>query len=78
MSSVISSAITTLLRELETASEGPFGVMARTSWPTLNQVSGQSAYIADLVTVVEGVMEAVKPLVEQKKYLRNLLDKASR
>lgn len=52
--------------------------MARTAWPTLNQVSGQSAYVAELVTAVEGVLDAIKPLVEQKKYLRNLFDKASR
>jgi hypothetical protein len=76
--SVISSAITTLLRELESTSEPSFAVMARTAWPTLNQVSGQSAYVAELVMAVEGVLDAVKPLVEQKKYLRNLFDKASR
>jgi len=51
--------------------------MARTAWPTLNQVSGQSAYVAELVTAVESIMETIKPLIEQKKYLRNLFDKAS-
>lgn len=51
--------------------------MGRTAWPTLNQVSGQSAYVADLVTAVEGVVDAVRPLVEQKKYLKNLFDKTS-
>jgi len=75
--SVISSSITTLLRELESTSEPSFGVMARTAWPTLSQVSGPSAYVAELITAVEGVIDAIKPLVEQKKYLRNLFDKAS-
>jgi hypothetical protein len=76
--SVISSSITTLLRELESASEPSFGVMARTAWPTLNQVSGQSIYVAELAAAVEGIIDAIKPLIEQKKYLRNLFDKASR
>lgn len=75
--SVISSSITTMLRELDSATENSFGVMGRTAWPTLNQVSGQSAYVADLVTAVEGVVDAVRPLVEQKKYLKNLFDKTS-
>lgn len=66
-----------ILREIESATEGPFGVMGRTAWPTLSQVSGQSAYVADLVTAVEGVVDVVRPLVEQKKYLKNLFDKTS-
>ena len=76
--SVISSGITVLLRELEFATEPPFSTMARTAWPTLNQVSGQSAYVGELVNIVESVMDAIKPLIDQKKYLRNLFDKASR
>jgi len=53
--------------------------MARTSWTTgRNQVSGESAYVGDLVKAIEQVVEIVKPLVEQKKYLRNFFDKACR
>lgn len=52
--------------------------MARTAWSTLNQVSGQSAYTGEFVKAAEQVIEAIKPLVEQKKYLRNLFDKAYR
>ena len=59
-------------------SEPSFGVMARTAWPTLNQVSGQSVYVAELAVAVEGILDIIKPLIEQKKYLRNLFDKASR
>ena len=44
----------------------------------MNQVSGQSAYTGELVNSVEQVIELVKPLVEQKKYLRNLFDKTCR
>jgi hypothetical protein len=71
-------AIIIQLRELESACDPAFGAMARTSWTTLNQVSGQSAYTGELVKAAEQVMETVKPLVEQKKYLRNLFDKACR
>ena len=74
--SVISAAIIIQLRELESACDAAFATMARTSWTTSNQVSGQSAYAGDLVTAAEQVIEVIKPLVEQKKYLRNLFDKA--
>ncbi|KAJ7091114.1 Vps53-like protein [Mycena epipterygia] len=74
--SVISAGIVVQLRELEIACEPAFAAMTRSSWTTLKQVSGQSAYTADLVNAVEQVVESVKPLVEQKKYLRNFLDKA--
>ncbi|KAJ7077323.1 Vps53-like protein [Mycena belliarum] len=75
--SVISAAIVVQLRELEIACEPAFAAMARSSWANLKQVSGQSGYATDLVNAVEQVVESVKPLVEQKKYLRNFLDKAS-
>lgn len=74
--SVISAAIIIQLRELESACDAAFATMARTSWTTSNQVSGQSAYAGDLVNAAEQVIETIKPLVEQKKYLRNLFDKA--
>jgi hypothetical protein len=74
--SVISAAIIIQLRELESACDAAFATMARTSWTASNQVSGQSAYAGDLVNAAEQVIEIIKPLVEQKKYLRNLFDKA--
>lgn len=75
--SVISTAIIALLRELESSTESAFGAMSRTSWPTLNQVSGQSGYVGVLVGAIEAVVEATKPLIEKKTYMRNFLDKAS-
>ncbi|OSX65954.1 hypothetical protein POSPLADRAFT_1177410 [Postia placenta MAD-698-R-SB12] len=75
--SAISAAIQVMVRELESACDGPFSTMTRTSWASLKSVSGQSAYIDDLVGAVEQVVDTVRPLVEQKKYLRNFLDKAS-
>ncbi|KAJ8597452.1 hypothetical protein M405DRAFT_454042 [Rhizopogon salebrosus TDB-379] len=74
--SAISASITTLLRELEAACEGAFTTMSRMSWEKLDQVSGQSPYVDDLVQTVESFCETLKPLIEQKKYLRNFFDKA--
>jgi vacuolar protein sorting-associated protein 53 len=71
-------AIIVQLREIDFACDPAFGTMSRTLWPNLKQVSGQSPYAGELVLAVEQVIEVVKPLVEQKKYLRNLFDKTCR
>jgi len=76
--SVISSAILVLLRELEASIEQPLLTMQRTSWTTVDTVSGESAYIGELVLAVEEVVSVVRDHIEQKKYLRNFFDKASR
>lgn len=52
--------------------------MSRTAWGSQNQVTGPSPYSGELVKAAEQLIESIKPLIEQKKYLRNLLDKASR
>jgi vacuolar protein sorting-associated protein 53 len=52
--------------------------MSRTSWSTVNQVSGQSPYTDELVKSAEQLVVVIKPLVEQKKYLKNFFDKACR
>ena len=77
-SSAISAAIGVMLRELESAIEPAFTVLSRTPWTTVKLVSGQSPYVQDLLNAIEQVGEAVKPLIEQKKYLRNFFDKAAR
>ncbi|KAH7913280.1 Vps53-like protein [Hygrophoropsis aurantiaca] len=74
--SVISAGITIHLRELDAACDAAFTTMSRIQWSTLSQVSGQSSYVTDLANMAEQVADAVKPMVEQKKYLRNFLDKA--
>ncbi|KAJ7217738.1 Vps53-like protein [Mycena pura] len=74
--SVISAAIVVQLRELEVSCEPAFTAMSRSAWGTLKQVTGPSIYVAELLNAIEQVVESVKPLVEQKKYLRNFLDKA--
>ncbi|KAF9523511.1 Vps53-like protein [Crepidotus variabilis] len=73
----ISTAINVLLREFETNCDPAFTALTRTSWSAVNQVSGQSPCTNDLVKAAEQVVELIKPLIEQKKYLRNFFDKAS-
>lgn len=75
--SVVSSAIMILLHELENATESFFTTLSRTTWSTVSLVSGQSAYVDDLLRTIENVTATAKPLIEQKRYLRNFLDKAS-
>ncbi|KAF8526023.1 Vps53-like protein [Hysterangium stoloniferum] len=75
--SVISASIVALLKELEAAIEPALVSMQRTSWITVENVSGESAYISDLVQGVQNVVNVIRDNVEQKKYLRNFYDKAS-
>lgn len=51
--------------------------MSRIAWANLSLVSGNSPYVDDLVQAIEHVVDTVKPLIDQKKYLRNLFDKAA-
>ncbi|KAI0645796.1 Vps53-like protein [Trametes meyenii] len=75
--SAISAAILAMLRELDSACESALTMLSRTPWATVKHVSGQSAYVEPLVKAIDEVAEIVKPLVEQKKYLRNFFDKAA-
>ncbi|KAN0103653.1 Vps53-like, N-terminal domain containing protein [Russula decolorans] len=75
--SVAFAAIVTLLRELEAVCEPALMSLTRTTWINHELVTGQSPYIGDLVRALESITEAIVPLVESKKYLRNFLDKAS-
>ncbi|KAN0091332.1 Vps53-like, N-terminal domain containing protein [Tylopilus felleus] len=75
--SVISAAINILLRELESACDGAFNTLSRVNWGAMNHVTGHSPFMDDITQAAEQVAESIKPLVEQKKYLRNFLDKAS-
>lgn len=78
MRSSISTAINVILREFESSCEPAFNALSRTSWSNVNQVSGQSPHASELVKAAEQVVELIRPLIEQKKYLRNFFDKASR
>lgn len=76
--SSISTAINAILREFEISCDSSFVTMSRTSWSTVNQVSGPSPYTDELVKSAEQLVVVIKPLVEQKKYLKNFFDKACR
>ncbi|KAG8863567.1 Vacuolar protein sorting-associated protein 53 [Tulasnella sp. 330] len=75
--SVISSAITVMLKEVESAVELGLAMMLRTQWGALTTVSGESPYVESIVRAVDTVVGSVRARVEQKKYLRNFYDKAA-
>ncbi|KAG9316811.1 Vps53-like protein [Chiua virens] len=75
--SVVSAAINVQLHELEIGCDGAFNTMSRVNWGAMNHVTGHSAFMDDITQATEQVTELIKPLVEQKKYLRNFFDKAS-
>lgn len=68
--------ITTILRELELACDPAFAAILKTPWRDLDNVSGRSAYIVDLVGSIKEVAECVRTRIESKKYIRNFADKA--
>jgi len=74
---VISSSITQVLRDLETTVEPFLLTMTRTTWSTIESVSGQQAHIIEMVATVDSFVEVTKSQLEQKKYLRNFYDKAA-
>jgi vacuolar protein sorting-associated protein 53 len=76
-SSVVSSAIIVQLRELEAALDPAFDSMSKSTWATIENVSGPSPYVSELVRGLDNVVSVINPLVEQKKYLRNFYDKAA-
>ncbi|WWC89216.1 uncharacterized protein L201_004134 [Kwoniella dendrophila CBS 6074] len=75
-STVISFCINTILRELEASCEPALAAILKTPWMHLENVSGRSAYIVDLVSSIKQVAEVVRTRVEGKKYIRNFADKA--
>ncbi|TYJ54567.1 hypothetical protein B9479_004795 [Cryptococcus floricola] len=75
-SSVISQSIAVLLRELEYSCEPAFSAILKTPWIHLENVSGRSAYVVDLVGSIKSVAEGVRARIEGKKYIRNFADKA--
>jgi len=70
------TAVVALLRELEAVCDPALTTLTRTTWINHELVTGQSPYIGDLLRALESITEAIVPLVESKKYLRNFFDKA--
>ena len=73
---VMTQCITVILRELEGACEPAFAAILKTPWMHLENVSGRSAYIVDLVGSIKQIAEGVRARLESKKYIRNFADKA--
>ena len=72
------AAIVALLRELEVVCDPALATLTRTTWINHELVTGQSPYVDGLIRTLESITEAIVPLVESKKYLRNFFDKAAR
>ena len=72
----MSQCITAMLRELEATCEPAFAAILKTPWMYLENVSGRSAYIVDLVGSIKQIAEIVRARLESKKYIRNFADKA--
>jgi hypothetical protein len=78
VTSVISVAISQLLRDLEQSTDPFFNTMSRTPWASIETVTGQMPYVIELTRVVDAFVEVIKTSIEQKKYLRNFYDRTSR
>ncbi|KAK4704757.1 vacuolar protein sorting-associated protein 53, partial [Phenoliferia sp. Uapishka_3] len=76
--STISSALLSILHELEMTIDGPFSQMARSPWRDAEFVSSESAYVSELTKLVGTVVGVVREGLEQKKYLRSVCDKIVR
>jgi len=72
----MAQCITALVRELESTCDPAFAAILKTPWMNLENVSGRSAYIVDLVGSIKQVAEVVRGRLESKMYVRNFADKA--
>lgn len=72
---VIAQCLGLVVRELEAAVEPSFAAMLRTPWKDLDNVSGRSAYIVDLVGSVKEIAAVVGTRIASPKYVRNFSDK---
>ncbi|KAJ9094179.1 hypothetical protein QFC19_008030 [Naganishia cerealis] len=73
---VVSACLLVLQKELEIACEPAFAAILKTPWMNLENVSGRSAYVVDLVGSIRQVAEFVRERIEQKKYMRSFADRA--
>ncbi|KAJ9124236.1 hypothetical protein QFC22_001035 [Naganishia vaughanmartiniae] len=63
-------------KELENTCEPAFAAILKTPWMNLENVSGRSAYVVDLVGSIRQVADIVRERIEQKKYMRSFADRA--
>lgn len=73
---MISACLITILGELESACEPALATVLKTSWSNVENVSGRSPYVSDLVGSIKSVAEIVRERVNQKKFVRSFADKA--
>ncbi|KAG7531596.1 hypothetical protein FFLO_04255 [Filobasidium floriforme] len=73
---VISACLITILGELESACEPALSTVLRTSWSNVENVSGRSPYVSDLVGSIKSVAEVVRERVNQKRFVKSFADKA--
>lgn len=73
---VVSACLLVLQKELENACEPAFAAILKTPWINLENVSGRSAYVVDLVGSIRQVADIVRERIEQKKYMRSFADRA--
>lgn len=74
---VISTCISHMLRELDSATEAAFMTLLKFNWGSIENVSGTSAWANDLAASLDTVGEVVHSKIEPKKYVRSFCDKAS-
>lgn len=74
--SVATACIAVMLQELETACDPAFAAILKIPWSRIENVSGRSAYVVDLVSSIKSVTEIVRERIESQKYMRNFADKA--
>jgi hypothetical protein len=72
----VSACLLVLQKELENACEPAFAAILKTPWINLENVSGRSAYVVDLVGSIRQVADIVRERIEQKKYMRSFADRA--
>ncbi|KAJ1304244.1 hypothetical protein OPQ81_005407 [Rhizoctonia solani] len=75
--SVISTCLTLLLRELESATDAPFQTLLKSNWGAIETVTGTSAWVEEVGTAMASVSKVVHDKVEPKKYVRSFCDRAS-
>ncbi|KAJ9106321.1 hypothetical protein QFC21_001467 [Naganishia friedmannii] len=73
---VVSACLLVLQKELENACEPAFAAILKTPWMNLENVSGRSAYVVDLVGSIRQVADLVRERIEQKRHMRSFADRA--
>ncbi|KAG9094172.1 Vacuolar protein sorting-associated protein 53 [Ceratobasidium sp. 392] len=74
---VISTCITLMLRELDSAADPAFTTLLKSNWSAIENVSGTSSWANEFATSLDTLEETVHAKIEPKKYVRSFCDKAA-